>query len=87
MRSLVGPSGERVAEFVFSLGVPHSGGAHGAPASDRAGVRGRAPVRYEDAPMKVRASVKRICDKCKIVRRRGVVRVICRNPKHKQRQG
>ncbi|WP_410971959.1 50S ribosomal protein L36, partial [Salmonella sp. SAL4445] len=27
--------------------------------------------------MKVRASVKRICDKCKVVRRRGVVRVIC----------
>jgi large subunit ribosomal protein L36 len=37
--------------------------------------------------MKVRASVKRICDKCKIVRRRGVVRVICTNQKHKQRQG
>ena len=34
--------------------------------------------------MKVRASVKRICDKCKIVRRRGVVRVICPNQKHKQ---
>ena len=39
------------------------------------------------AEMKVRASVKRICDKCKIVRRRGVVRVICTNAKHKQRQG
>ncbi len=37
--------------------------------------------------MKVRASVKRMCDKCKIVRRRGVVRVICSNQKHKQRQG
>ena len=37
--------------------------------------------------MKVRASVKRICDKCKIVRRNGVVRVICTNQKHKQRQG
>ena len=37
--------------------------------------------------MKVRASVRRMCDKCKIVRRRGVVRVICQNPKHKQRQG
>ena len=37
--------------------------------------------------MKVRASVKRICDKCKVVRRRGVVRVICPNAKHKQRQG
>ncbi len=37
--------------------------------------------------MKVRASVKRICNKCKIVRRKGVVRVICSNPRHKQRQG
>ncbi|MBA2123483.1 50S ribosomal protein L36 [bacterium Unc6] len=37
--------------------------------------------------MKVRSSVKRICEKCKIVRRQGVVRVICKIPKHKQRQG
>ncbi|QDU91287.1 50S ribosomal protein L36 [Pirellulimonas nuda] len=37
--------------------------------------------------MKVRASVKRMCDKCKVVRRRGVVRVVCANPRHKQRQG
>lgn len=37
--------------------------------------------------MKVRASVKKICEKCKIIKRKGVVRVICENPKHKQRQG
>lgn len=37
--------------------------------------------------MKVSPSVKRLCPKCKIIRRRGVVRVICDNPKHKQRQG
>ena len=38
--------------------------------------------------MKVRSSVKRMCDGCKIVRRRGKVYVICdRSPKHKQRQG
>lgn len=37
--------------------------------------------------MKVRASVKKICNKCKIVRRKGVVRVICSDPRHKQRQG
>lgn len=37
--------------------------------------------------MKVSASVTRRCEKCKIIRRRGVVRVICKNPKHKQRQG
>ena len=37
--------------------------------------------------MKVRAAVKKVCDKCKVIRRHGVVRVICENPKHKQRQG
>ncbi|HEX4825747.1 MAG TPA: 50S ribosomal protein L36 [Candidatus Polarisedimenticolaceae bacterium] len=37
--------------------------------------------------MKVRTSVKKICDKCKIVKRKRVVRVVCDNPKHKQRQG
>lgn len=38
--------------------------------------------------MKVRASVKRMCDNCKVVKRKGVVRIICKkNPKHKQRQG
>ena len=37
--------------------------------------------------MMVRASVKKRCDKCKIIRRRGVVRVICVIAKHKQRQG
>jgi large subunit ribosomal protein L36 len=37
--------------------------------------------------MKVRASVKRICEKCKLVRRHGKVYVICENPRHKQRQG
>jgi large subunit ribosomal protein L36 len=37
--------------------------------------------------MKVRASVRKICRKCKIVRRRGVIRVICEDPRHKQRQG
>lgn len=43
--------------------------------------------RENGARMKVRASVKKICDKCKVIHRRGVVRVICSNPKHKQRQG
>jgi len=37
--------------------------------------------------MKVRSSVRRMCANCKIVRRRGVVRVICKDPNHKQRQG
>ena len=37
--------------------------------------------------MKVRPSVKKMCDKCKVIKRKGVIRVICENPKHKQRQG
>jgi large subunit ribosomal protein L36 len=37
--------------------------------------------------MKVRASVKRMCSKCRVIRRHGRVMVICTNPKHKQRQG
>ena len=37
-------------------------------------------------PMKVRVSVKRLCENCKVIKRKGVVRVICTNPRHKQRQ-
>ncbi|PSO54813.1 MAG: 50S ribosomal protein L36 [Cyanobacteria bacterium QH_8_48_120] len=37
--------------------------------------------------MKVRPSVGKMCDRCRIIRRRGRVMVICSNPKHKQRQG
>lgn len=37
--------------------------------------------------MKVRASVKKICKDCKTIRRKGRVMVICKIPKHKQRQG
>lgn len=37
--------------------------------------------------MKVRASVKKICRHCKIIRRKRVVRVICKDKRHKQRQG
>ena len=37
--------------------------------------------------MKVQPSIKKRCEKCKMVKRRGVLYVICSNPKHKQRQG
>lgn len=37
--------------------------------------------------MKVRPSVKKMCEKCRIIKRYGKIRVICTNPKHKQRQG
>ncbi|MCA9315309.1 MAG: 50S ribosomal protein L36 [Planctomycetes bacterium] len=37
--------------------------------------------------MKVRSSVRRICEQCRIIRRHGRIRVICKNPRHKQVQG
>jgi large subunit ribosomal protein L36 len=37
--------------------------------------------------MRVQTSVKKMCRHCKIVRRKNVVRVICTDPRHKQRQG
>ncbi|WP_027334993.1 50S ribosomal protein L36 [Mycoplasmopsis felifaucium] len=37
--------------------------------------------------MKVRASVKKMCKDCRIIKRKGIIRVICSTPKHKQRQG
>lgn len=38
--------------------------------------------------MKVQTSVKKICNECRIIKRKGVVRVVCqKEPKHKQRQG
>src|SRR5205085_3781479 len=46
----------------------------------------RVPLQIRNRLMKVRASVKKICDKCKVIHRKGVVRVICTNSKHKQRQ-
>jgi len=58
---------------------PGSGGRNGSQS------RGR-----RDTPkgiMKVRPSVKPMCEKCKIIRRKGVVLVICENKRHKQRQG
>ena len=71
-----GPSATPRVESLRSRrgSLVHGGGAPGALSKD-------------GSAMKVRASVKRMCDKCKIIRRRGVVRVICPNQKHKQRQG
>jgi len=41
----------------------------------------------EGRAVKVKPSVKKICDKCKVIRRNGRVMVICDNLRHKQRQG
>ncbi len=44
-------------------------------------------LRIKEKKMKVRPSVKPICDKCKVIKREGKVMVICPNKKHKQTQG
>ena len=49
-------------------------------------LRSQSPIE-KVARMKVQPSVKKICDKCKVIRRHGRVMVICDNPRHKQRQG
>jgi large subunit ribosomal protein L36 len=45
------------------------------------------PGEKEIVIMKVTASIKKRCANCKIVKRKGILYVICENPKHKQRQG
>ena len=49
--------------------------------------RGHQGINRRLNDMKVRPSVKPMCEKCKIIKRKGKVMVICENPKHKQRQG
>ena len=44
-------------------------------------------TKQEVKDMKVKPSVKPICEKCKIIKRKGKVMVICENPRHKQKQG
>jgi large subunit ribosomal protein L36 len=47
----------------------------------------RFPSIQDCRAMKIRASVKRICEHCKVVRRKGKVLIVCTNARHKQRQG
>ena len=49
--------------------------------------RNRAFIEKGGFAVKVRSSVKPICEKCKVIKRKGSIRIICENPKHKQRQG
>jgi len=66
---------------------PHAGGK---PPDPHSGDRIPDPVHHatqECTTVKVQPSVKKICDKCKVIRRHGRVMVICDNLRHKQRQG
>ena len=64
------------------------GHLHDPVAAARAAARAEPPeASRRKGSMKVRPSVKPMCEKCKIIRRHGVVLVICQNKRHKQRQG
>ena len=49
----------------------------------------RLPARasFFEIAMKVRPSVKPMCERCRVIKRHGRTMVICTNPRHKQRQG
>ncbi|GAB3272139.1 hypothetical protein GCM10027456_60390 [Kineosporia babensis] len=63
----------------------------GASSTATSDIRTTATIQQHDplaeATMKVKPSVKKICDKCRVIRRNGRVMVICDNVRHKQRQG
>jgi large subunit ribosomal protein L36 len=48
---------------------------------------GAVRLRRMPVPMKVRPSVKPMCERCRVIKRHGRTMVICTNPRHKQRQG
>jgi large subunit ribosomal protein L36 len=62
-----------------------AGNSRGPDSNDSKTPGGR-PV-HEETRVKVKPSVKKICSKCRIIRRHGRVMVICADPRHKQRQG
>ncbi|WVQ93880.1 50S ribosomal protein L36 [Kwoniella sp. CBS 9459] len=58
------------------------------PSSSSSSLAKSGPGMIQVRGMKVRSSVKRFCDGCSVVRRKGRIYIICsKNPKHKQRQG
>ena len=82
-RSPVGPSGRLRSRL--TVPIPVGRAVSQDPCSDSWGRRD--PNSIRTGAMKVRASVKPMCEKCKVIRRNGAVLVICQNPRHKQRQG
>jgi large subunit ribosomal protein L36 len=82
----VGPHASPEHPYRCFLGAwppdPHAGGT---PSDPHSGDRNHA--KQECTTVKVQPSVKKICDKCKVIRRHGRVMVICDNLRHKQRQG
>ena len=73
------------ATILLATGPAWVSGSGIARVAPKVGARGKSGGGFA---MKVKASVKRVCAQCQIVRRKGKVRVICKaDPKHKQVQG
>jgi large subunit ribosomal protein L36 len=90
----VGELGELPAAFAILVGRARDAVWRARAPTSAGPVAGAVPApraaRQDHQPkgiMKVRPSVKPMCEKCKIIRRHGRVLVICQNPRHKQRQG
>ena len=71
----------REVGFACPAGISSTG------SGSRTAARAGSPEKLPKGIMKVRPSVKPMCEKCKVIRRKGVVLVICENKRHKQRQG
>ena len=84
------PSGGRppsAAQAAPGQGFSRERRSGGARDTQPATTRGHSGIYRRLNEMKVRPSVKPMCEKCKIIKRKGKVMVICENPKHKQKQG
>ena len=85
--------GSLAAHFEHTVAITDAGPAH--PDASRKGP-GTMTTRVAQASaarcdsfslMKVRPSVKPMCERCRVIKRHGRTMVICTNPRHKQRQG
>ena len=77
----------RCRHYGYSRSVSESHGLHQAIRKPAEKGQPEVAAPAGDISMKVGASVRKMCRNCKLIRRHGVVRVICKYPKHKQRQG
>ena len=83
--------GSLAAHFEHTVAVTAAGpriltSARG-PGTMTARVARRQTVLARPFFMKVRPSVKPMCERCRVIKRHGRTMVICTNPRHKQRQG
>ena len=73
--------------FARGLFLTHKKKTHSKSLQQKIPLHGALGAKKGGFIMKVRSSVKPICEKCKVIKRKGSIRIICENPKHKQRQG